>query len=69
MTLKHAEHDGADKRNGNVRGQYAQSAHERTKGHPPLPLTSLLAVFAKQGSNAVFGKKVRLAVYAPHNRG
>jgi hypothetical protein len=26
-------------------------------------------VFAKQGSNAVFGKKVRLAVYAPHNRG
>jgi hypothetical protein len=26
-------------------------------------------VFVQQGSNAFFGKKVRLAVYAPHNRG
>src|SRR6516225_1035494 len=35
--LKHAEHDGADKREGDIRGQYAQVADERTKGHPPLP--------------------------------
>ena len=35
--LKHAENDGADKREGDVRGQNAQVADERTKGHSPLP--------------------------------
>ena len=35
--LKHAEHDGADKREGDIRGQNAQVTDERTKGHPPLP--------------------------------
>src|SRR3974390_3634715 len=35
--LKHAEHDGADKRERDVSGQNAQVTDERTKGHPPLP--------------------------------
>ena len=69
--LKHAEHDGANKREGDVRGQYAQVADEWTKGHPPLP-SSRHCTDGRVGeevSNAFFGKKVRFAVYAPHNRG
>ena len=46
------------------------SCRRKDEGSSTSPeLTSLLAVFVQQGSNAFFGKKVRLAVYAPHNRG
>jgi hypothetical protein len=57
----------------NAKAMYAvNTPNLPTKGRKviaPLPLTSLLAVFLEQGNNAFFGKKVRLAVYAPHNRG
>jgi hypothetical protein len=66
VTLEHAEDDGADKGEGDVRGHHAQSADERTEGHRNSPeLTSLPAVSA-QNSNARFAKKGRLAVYPPY---
>jgi len=43
--LEHAEYDGADKGEGDIRGHNAQSGDERTKGHwKPPKVTSLPAV-------------------------
>jgi hypothetical protein len=60
--LEHAEYDGADKGEGEIRGNDAQSADERAKGHFQSSHASLSALM--QGANNGFpAEKVSVAVY------
>jgi hypothetical protein len=61
--LEHAEHDGADKGDGDIRGNNAQFADERTKKrHRDISLVTSLPAVTLQASKAFRPEKVSLAV-------
>jgi hypothetical protein len=64
--LEHAEHDGADKGEGEIRGNNAQSAHQRAKGHFKPPRLASLSAIMQQANNGFPAKKVSVAVYPSH---
>jgi hypothetical protein len=57
--LEHAEHDGADKGDCQIRGNDAQSAHQRThEGHQEISLVHVTARFNAEASKAFQAEKV-----------
>jgi hypothetical protein len=60
--LEHTKHDGADKGEGEVGGDYAEFADERTKGHGNAPKVTSLTVVTPNPTNGFHVKKVSFAV-------
>ena len=61
--LENAEHDRADKGKGDIGGDYAQSAGEKTKGHRETSGVYVAARFNAQDNRAFPAKKVSPAVH------
>jgi hypothetical protein len=60
--LEHAEHNGADKRNCQIRGNNAQPADQRThEGHREISLIHIVARFNAETSKAFQAEKVSAA--------
>ena len=74
LNLEHAEHDGADKGEGDVGGHDAQLTDERTKGHrspPKVIVAPLHAITRKLAIGFMPKKSVLLSLHlisAAHNR-
>jgi hypothetical protein len=64
--LEHAEYDGADKGEGEIRGNNAQSADQRAKGHFQTSQVRVAVRHNDQTNNGFPAKKVSVAVYPLH---
>ena len=67
IALEHAEHDGADKGEGEISGDNAQFADE-SHGRPPW-FTSLSALTSKLANRSRRKKSALLSITTPPRRG